>query len=96
MSIGVLDGGLFLDFIVECEEDILEDSICLIDIYYDVSEGSMCCVLLVFCLLFFVSQDFMCESVLLVCDKGVMLYIYFVENDEDICYLLEKFGCWSG
>lgn len=96
MSIGVSDGGLPPDSIVEREEDILEDSIRLIDTYHDASEGSMCRVSLAPCSPFSVSQDLMRESALLARDKGVMLHTHLAENDEDIRYSLEKFGCRPG
>ncbi|NQY61322.1 8-oxoguanine deaminase, partial [Cognatishimia sp.] len=96
MSIGVSNGGLPPDSIVEREADILEDSIRLIDTYHDASEGSMCRVSLAPCSPFSVSQDLMRDSALLARDKGVMLHTHLAENDEDIRYSLEKFGCRPG
>ena len=96
MSIGVSDGGLPPDSLVEREADILEDSIRLIDQFHDASEGSMCRVSLAPCSPFSVSQDLMRDSALLARDKGVMLHTHLAENDEDIRYSLEKFGCRPG
>jgi cytosine/adenosine deaminase-related metal-dependent hydrolase len=96
MSIGVSDGGLPPDSLVEREADILEDSIRLIDRFHDASEGSMCRVSLAPCSPFSVSQDLMRDSALLARDKGVMLHTHLAENDEDIAYSLEKFGCRPG
>ncbi|QTN35270.1 8-oxoguanine deaminase [Cognatishimia activa] len=96
MSIGVSNGGLPPDSLVEREADILEDSIRLIDQFHDASEGSMCRVSLAPCSPFSVSQDLMRDSALLARDKRVMLHTHLAENDEDIRYSLEKFGCRPG
>lgn len=96
MSIGESDGGLPPDSIVEREADILNDSIRLIDRFHDASEGSMCRVSLAPCSPFSVSQDLMRDSAILAREKGVMLHTHLAENDEDICYSLEKFGCRPG
>ncbi|WP_370228773.1 8-oxoguanine deaminase [Cognatishimia sp.] len=96
MSIGVSDGGLPPDSLVEREADILEDSIRLIDTHHDASEGSMCRVSLAPCSPFSVSQNLMRDSAILARDKGVMLHTHLAENDEDVRYSLEKFGCRPG
>ena len=48
------------------------------------------------CSPFSVSRDLMRETALLARDKGVMLHTHLAENDEDIAYSLEKFGCRPG
>jgi len=96
MSIGESDGGLPPDSLVEREADILEDSIRLIDQWHDASEGSMLRVGLAPCSPFSVSRELMRDSALLARDKGVMLHTHLAENDEDIAYSLEKFGCRPG
>jgi cytosine/adenosine deaminase-related metal-dependent hydrolase len=96
MSIGVSKGGLPPDSIVEEEEHILNDSIRVIDQFHDASEGSMCRVALAPCSPFSVSQDLMRESAILARDKKVMLHTHLAENQEDIAYSLEKFGCRPG
>ncbi len=96
MSIGESDGGLPPDSLVERESDILEDSIRLIDAWHDPSEGSMLKVGLAPCSPFSVSRELMRDSALLARDKGVMLHTHLAENDEDIAYSLEKFGCRPG
>ena len=96
MSIGESDGGLPPDSLVEREADILEDSIRLIDAWHDPSEGSMLRVGLAPCSPFSVSRELMRDSALLARDKGVMLHTHLAENDEDIAYSLEKFGCRPG
>ncbi len=96
MSIGVSDGGLPPDDLVEREADILSDCIRVIDTFHDASEGSMCRVGIAPCSPFSVSRELMRDAALLARDKGVMLHTHLAENDEDIAYSLEKFGCRPG
>ncbi|MEX0350528.1 MAG: 8-oxoguanine deaminase [Paracoccaceae bacterium] len=96
MSIGESDGGLPPDALVEREAAILEDSIRVIDDAHDPSEGSMCRVGLAPCSPFSVSRDLMRDAALLARDKGVMLHTHLAENEEDIAYSLENFGCRPG
>ncbi len=96
MSIGESDGGLPPDSLVEVEADILADSIRCIDKFHDANDGAMVRVGLAPCSPFSVSRDLMRESALLARDKGVMLHTHLAENDEDIAYSLEKFGCRPG
>nr|WP_255766111.1 8-oxoguanine deaminase [Nereida sp. MMG025] len=96
MSIGESDGGLPPDNLVEREADILDDCIRVIDAFHDPSEGSMCRVGVAPCSPFSVSRDLMRDAALLARDKGVMLHTHLAENDEDIAYSLEKFGCRPG
>ena len=96
MSIGESDGGLPPDHLVEREADILEDCIRVIDAHHDSSEGSMCRVGVAPCSPFSVSRDLMRDAAVLARDKGVMLHTHLAENDEDIAYSLEKFGCRPG
>lgn len=96
MSIGESDGGLPPDTLVEGEEAILQDCIRVIDAFHDPSEGSMCRVGIAPCSPFSVSRDLMRQAAILARDKGVMLHTHLAENDEDIAYSLEKFGCRPG
>ncbi len=96
MSIGESDGGLPPDALVETEQAILEDMIRVVDAYHDPSEGSMCRVGLAPCSPFSVSRDLMRDAALLARDKGVMLHTHLAENDEDIAYSEEQFGCRPG
>lgn len=96
MSIGESDGGLPPDTLVEREEDILNDAIRLVDTFHDASEGSMCRVGIAPCSPFSVSRDLMRDAAILARDKRVMLHTHLAENDEDIAYSLEKFGCRPG
>ncbi len=96
MSIGESDGGLPPDALVEAEQTILDDMIRVVDAFNDPSDGSMCRVGLAPCSPFSVSRDLMREAALLARDKGVMLHTHLAENDEDIAYSEEKFGCRPG
>ncbi|MEM8592537.1 MAG: 8-oxoguanine deaminase [Pseudomonadota bacterium] len=96
MSIGESAGGLPPDALVEAEDAILKDCNRVIDAFHDPSEGSMCRVGVAPCSPFSVSQDLMREAAILARDKGVMLHTHLAENDEDVAYSLENFGCRPG
>ncbi len=96
MSIGESAGGLPPDALVEDEEAILADCVRVIDTFHDPSPGSMCRVGVAPCSPFSVSRDLMREAALLARDKGVMLHTHLAENDEDIRYSMENFGCRPG
>lgn len=96
MSIGESDGGLPPDSLVEREAAILEDSIRVIDAHHDAGEGAMVRVGLAPCSPFSVSRELMRDAAILARDKGVMLHTHLAENDEDVAYSLEKFGCRPG
>ncbi|KQI72085.1 hydroxydechloroatrazine ethylaminohydrolase [Loktanella sp. 5RATIMAR09] len=96
MSIGESDGGLPPDVLVENEDHILEDSIRVIDAFHDASAGAMVRVGVAPCSPFSVTRDLMRNAAILARDKGVMMHTHLAENDEDIAYSLEKFGCRPG
>ena len=96
MSIGESDGGLPPDSLVEREDDILEDCVRVIDRYHDASEGAMVRVGIAPCSPFSVSENLMRDAALLARDKNVMLHTHLAENDEDISFSLERFGCRPG
>jgi len=96
MSIGESDGGLPPDALVEQEPAILEDCIRVVDAFHDATEASMCRVGIAPCSPFSVSTDLMRDAAILARDKGVMLHTHLAENDEDIAYSLETFGCRPG
>jgi len=96
MSIGESDGGLPPDSLVEAESHILNDAIRVIDTFHDPHPGAMIRVAIAPCSPFSVSRDLMRDAALLARDKGVMLHTHLAENDEDISYSLEKFGCRPG
>ncbi|NUB46050.1 8-oxoguanine deaminase [Fertoebacter nigrum] len=96
MSIGESAGGLPPDSLVESEHSILEDCIRVVDSFHNPNSGAMCRVGLAPCSPFSVSRDLMREAALLARDKRVMLHTHLAENDEDIAYSMEKFGCRPG
>ncbi|MEQ8367413.1 MAG: 8-oxoguanine deaminase [Roseicyclus sp.] len=96
MSIGQSAGGLPPDSLVEREADILEDCLRVIDAFHDPAPNSMCRVGVAPCSPFSVSRELMRDAALLARDKGVMLHTHLAENDEDVAYSLEMFGCRPG
>ncbi|SDK69806.1 8-oxoguanine deaminase [Aliiruegeria lutimaris] len=96
MSIGESKGGLPPDALVEDEAAILRDSERLIDACNDRAEGAMLRVGLAPCSPFSVSRELMRDSAILAREKGVRLHTHLAENDEDIAYSLENFGCRPG
>ncbi len=96
MSIGESDGGLPPDSLVEKENDIIDDCIRVIDKFHDPNPASMVRVGIAPCSPFSVSRNLMRDAALLARDKTVFLHTHLAENDEDISYSLEKFGCGPG
>lgn len=96
MSIGESKGGLPPDALVEDEAAILEDCIRVVDRYHDDADGAMVRVALAPCSPFSVSRDLMRETALLARDKKVMLHTHLAENDEDIAFSQQAFGCRPG
>jgi 8-oxoguanine deaminase len=93
MSVGESKGGLPPDSVVEDEGSILRDMQRLAETYHDASECSMCRIVLAPCSPFSVSKDLMRESAVLARQLGVSLHTHLAENDDDVAYSLEKFGC---
>ena len=96
MSIGESSGGLPPDSLVEGERAILEDCIRVVDAFHDPSPGSMVRVGLAPCSPFSVSRELMRDAAILAREKGVRLHTHLAENEEDIAYSLERFGCRPG
>ena len=96
MSIGESDGGLPPDSLVEDEAAILDDCIRVIDAFHDPAPGAMVRVGVAPCSPFSVSRELMRDAAHLARDKGVRLHTHLAENEEDIRYSLETFGCRPG
>ncbi len=96
MSIGQSLGGLPPDSLVERDEDILNDCIRVVDQFHDPNPSAMVRVGIAPCSPFSVSRELMRDAALLARDKGVYLHTHLAENDEDVAYSLEKFGCRPG
>jgi cytosine/adenosine deaminase-related metal-dependent hydrolase len=93
MSVGASQGGLPPDAVVEAEDFILQDTQRVIDAHHDAQWGAMTQVAVAPCSPFSVSRDLMRESALLARSKGVRLHTHLAENDHDLAYSREKFGC---
>ena len=96
MSIGESLGGLPPDSLVEKEQDIINDCIRLIDKFNDTSPASMIRIGLAPGSPFSVTRELMRDTAVLARDKKVTLHTHLAENEEDIAYSLEKFGCRPG
>ena len=92
MSIGESKGGLPPDALTEKEDDILNDSIRLVDSYHDSKRHGMLQIALAPCSPFSVSRELMRDTALLAQDKKVGLHTHLAENQEDIDYSLEMFN----
>ena len=93
MSVGESQGGLPPDSVVEDEATILKETQRLIERWHDPSRYAMRRIVVAPCSPFSVSRDLMRESALLARDQGVGLHTHLAENDNDIAYTREKFGC---
>lgn len=93
MSVGASAGGLPPDSLVEDEAAILADTQRLIERWHDPQRHAMHRVVVAPCSPFSVSPALMREAALLARDKGVSLHTHLAENDNDIAYTREKFGC---
>ena len=93
MSVGQAQGGLPPDAVVEKEDAILKDTQRLIETWHDPRPGSLRNVAVAPCSPFSVSPALMRESAALARHYGVRLHTHLAENDHDIAYSREKFGC---
>jgi cytosine/adenosine deaminase-related metal-dependent hydrolase len=96
MSLGESAGGLPPDALVEDEAAILEDCLRVVDIFHDPAPGAMLRVGVAPCSPFSVSRELMRDAALLARDKGVRLHTHLAENDEDVAFSLDRFGCLPG
>jgi len=93
MTVGESQGGLPPDALVEREDDALRDMRRVIEAFHDPSRFSMLRVACAPCSPFSVSRDFMRESAALARAYGVGLHTHLAENDDDVAYTRERFGC---
>jgi cytosine/adenosine deaminase-related metal-dependent hydrolase len=93
MSVGQSQGGLPPDRVVEREPDILADTLRVIERWHDPERFAMQRIVVAPCSPFSVSRELMRDSALLAREHGVSLHTHLAENDNDIAYTREKFGC---
>ncbi len=93
MSVGESKGGLPPDAVVEDEEAILADTERLIGRWHDPARHAMQRIVVAPCSPFSVSQGLMRDAALLARRHGTSLHTHLAENDNDIAYTREKFGC---
>jgi cytosine/adenosine deaminase-related metal-dependent hydrolase len=93
MSVGQSQGGLPPDRVVESEDFILKDTQRVIETFHDKSFGAMTQVAVAPCSPFSVSRDLMRLSAELARAHQVRLHTHLAENDHDLAYSREKFGC---
>lgn len=97
MSVGVSQGGLPPDSVVEKEADILKDSQRLIEQYHDNTPHAMLRITLAPCSPFSVTPSLMQESAALARSyPGVRLHTHLAENKSDVEYSLSTFGMTPG
>ncbi len=93
MSVGQSRGGLPPDHLVEDEDAILKDTLRVVQRYHSAAHGAMTQVAVAPCSPFSVSRDLMKTSAELARAHGVRMHTHLAENDHDIAYSLQKFGC---
>ncbi len=93
MSVGHNLGGLPPDHLVENEDAILKDTLRVVQRYHSAAHGAMTQVAVAPCSPFSVSRDLMKTSAELARAHGVRMHTHLAENDHDIAYSREKFGC---
>ena len=93
MSVGESKGGLPPDSLVEDEDAILADTRRVIEAYHDPAPFALCRVAAAPCSPFSVSRELMRDAAALAASYGVGLHTHLAENDNDVAYSRERFGC---
>ena len=97
MSVGESQGGLPPDAVVEREPVILKETQRAIERWHDPGRFAMQRVVVAPCSPFSVSRELMRDSAQLARSfgraHGVSLHTHLAENDFDVAYTREKFGC---
>lgn len=92
MDLSVKDGGLPPDSVVQTVDEIMKDSVKLIEAYHDASFGSMHQIALAPCSPFSVSADLLRESARLARQYGVRLHTHLCETKDEENYMLAREG----
>lgn len=93
MSLGESRGGLPPDALCEDERDILRDMQRVVEAHHDPRRHAMVRVALAPCSPFSVTPDLMREAAAMARALGVGLHTHLAENDNDVAFTREKFGC---
>ncbi|HDM70629.1 MAG TPA: 8-oxoguanine deaminase, partial [Thermotogales bacterium] len=92
MSLGRSKGGLPPDSVVQSEDEIIEESIRVIEKYHDPSKHSMIRIALAPCSPFSVSEELMVKTLELAEKYDVLLHTHLAETKDEEKYCLERFG----
>lgn len=92
MSLGEKDGGLPPDSVIQSEEEILADSLRLIENYHDSREYAMCRIALAPCSPFSVTRSLMEKSVELARKHGIHCHTHLAETRDENQFCLEQVG----
>jgi cytosine/adenosine deaminase-related metal-dependent hydrolase len=93
MSVGESQGGLPPDTLVEDEAAILADTERLIQRWHRPERFAMQRIVVAPCSPFSVSRELMRDAAILARKHGCSLHTHLAENDNDIAYTRQKFGC---
>jgi cytosine/adenosine deaminase-related metal-dependent hydrolase len=93
MSVGESDGGLPPDALVESDDAILRDTQRVIETHHNARKHSMLRIAAAPCSPFSVSRELLRETAALARAHGVRLHTHLAENDDDVAYSRERFGC---
>ncbi|MEP6873137.1 MAG: 8-oxoguanine deaminase [Burkholderiales bacterium] len=93
MSVGESKGGLPPDRVVEDEAAILKDTQRVIERWHNPGRFAMQRIVVAPCSPFSVSRELMRDSAVLARAHGVSLHTHLAENDFDVAYTRDKFGC---
>ena len=92
MDLSVKDGGLPPDSVVQTVDEIMNDSMRLIEKYHDASFGSMQQIALAPCSPFSVSPELLRQSAILARQYGVRLHTHLCETKDEENYMLAREG----
>ncbi|TPX47327.1 hypothetical protein SeLEV6574_g02745 [Synchytrium endobioticum] len=97
MTLGKSEGGLPPDELIETTEAALKDAARLINQYHDSNPYSMIRIGIAPVSPFSVDKNAMIEAAILAkSHPAVGLHTHVAENDQDVDYCLDKFGCRPG
>ena len=96
MSVGISDGGLPPDNLIENEDSILADMERVVNKFNQNHDGAMVNVGLAPCSPFSVSKRLMIETAKLARQLGVGLHTHLAENEDDLKFSKEMYGCTPG